>query len=211
MGGLTGLWHLVQWWMWRGSRLTCEEAPLSHLVLFWLYQIQKSTNQRPVYQSSYCSLHCVKKHPLTFSIITPAFLGRFLYFFTIMNTLHCTHLMAYGIITTSHRTYKSLLHGVKCEHWTTLLKITHFYFDYNCGISWSIFIFFCTETGMNILQRSWQNLHQPNCVSTLRLIFIFFKFFCMKFLSVYWQKIFNIFTSFDQDFILKLNIFNVKK
>jgi len=66
--------------------------------------------------------------------------------------------------------HKNLLHRVKDEKWTTLLKNTgHFLFDYNSGVSWSIFILFeLVETGMNILQISQQNLqHHPNCVSTL--------------------------------------------
>ena len=38
-------------------------------------------------------IHCVqKKHPLMFSIITPAFLGRFLYFLHYWKAVSYTHL-----------------------------------------------------------------------------------------------------------------------
>jgi len=48
-------------------------------------------------------------------------------------------------------------------------KTCHFVFDYNSGISWSIFILFVpVETGRNTLQSGLQNLPlHPNCVSTV--------------------------------------------
>ena len=123
---------------------------------------------------------------------------------------------------------QSLLHGVKDEHWTTLLKNTHFCLDYYSGVSWSIFILFePMETQMNTLQRINKiyntNLtvsilpnvksshfettvadHFLECVRSNPLfatfteshLMLFFIFFVQNFLSVFWQKIFYIFTGF---------------
>ena len=64
--------------------------------------------------------------------------------------------------------HQSLLHGVKDEHWMTLLKNTHFCLDYISGVSWSIFIFFeLMETGMNTLQRINKIYNNTLTVSTL--------------------------------------------
>jgi len=101
-----------------------------------------------------------KKPPLTFSIITPEFLGRFLIFFVSVereiNTLQYTYLQSWWHhnCVTVHFT-KAYFMEYKDEHWTTLLRNTHFCLNYNSGVSWSIFILFdLMETGVNTLQRN---------------------------------------------------------
>jgi len=64
--------------------------------------------------------------------------------------------------------HKSLVHRVKDEHWTTSLSSlkTSTFFDYNSGVSWSIFIIFVpVETGMNTLQKSLKNYVSPQCLT----------------------------------------------
>ena len=109
----------------------------------------------------------VWKQPLTFAIITAAFLGLFFYtFYTSGNRNEYSTIYIFNSLMTSQlhhfKRHKSLFHRVKDERWTTLLKKTDFRFDYNSGVSWSIFILSeLMETEINTLQRSQQKFTSP--------------------------------------------------
>ena len=121
----------------------------SHIAIFLPKFIKIGGNVTEFQQKQKCSLfetrciHCVQKK-------TPTYI--FNYDSGISWSIFINFVPVKREINTIQFTY--LLHGVKDEHWTTLLKNTHFCLNYNSGVSWSIFILFdLMETGMNILQR----------------------------------------------------------
>ena len=134
------------------SLLTAWDSRCNTLVLVmkctlfaWFTGTTINLSVHTVYYSVCQMLYTVfrKKHPLTFSIITLA--SIFIIFVSVereMNTLLTEQSWWRHNCVTLHVTKVYFIHGVKDEHWTTLLKNAHFCLDYNSGVSWSIFILF---------------------------------------------------------------------